>query len=63
MVEDGRSEAYASMKAEVDAQVAKIDDNIRAAQQSQAASEAERDAKVAAFTKAKEEIVALKEQI
>lgn len=63
MVEEGRAETYASMKAEVDAQVAKIDDNIRAAQQSQAASEAERDAKVAAFTKAKEELIALKQVI
>lgn len=63
VVEDGRRQAYESMKAEVDTQVAKIDDNIRAAQQSQAASEAERDAKVATFTKAKEDLVALKEQI
>lgn len=63
MVDEGRSEAYASMKAEVDAQVAKIDDNIRAAQQNQLASEAERDAKVAAFTKAKEELEDIKKQV
>lgn len=63
MVKDGRSEAYASIKAEVDAQVAKIDDNIRAAQESQAASEAECDAKVSAFINAKVELLALKGQI
>lgn len=63
MVEDGRRQAYESMQAEVDTQVAKIDDNIRAAQQSQAASEAERDAKVATFTKAKEELEDIKKQV
>lgn len=61
MVEKGRAETVEAARAEVEAVVAKIDANIRAAQEQQSASEEERNAKIARFEAAISELNSLKD--